>query len=151
MTLRSKKRGRAPLDKRRVIDIMNERFGSFETNRIFKIFEDKIDERHEFNFDEFMNMIHRVLDYDFNDVIEQSFAKLDIANEGSISVKNMRQGVLVNLKRHETPSVHKTLNRLMYKRIESRSSKEKLNKDDIINLVKEICDNEAASNIDSSS
>ena len=74
-------------------------------------------------------MVTSVMEHDFADIVQQSFNKLDIAEMGNITVKNMRQGLLVNLQQFTTSSSLKKLNRSVYKRIEPMSSKEKVSRD----------------------
>jgi Ca2+-binding EF-hand superfamily protein len=77
---------------------MVEEFGKLEVDRLFKIYKEKVEERNDFTFEDFLQMMNQLLEIDTNEIFDQSFAKLDIANEQSISVKNLRQGLLVNLK-----------------------------------------------------
>ena len=78
----------------------------------------------------------------------QTFSKIDVGTKGFITAKNLRQGLLVNIRTLSSGSQLRNINVALYKKIESRRSKEKLNKEELLALVKDVLESDHYSNLD---
>ena len=66
--------------------------------RIGAFFEEN--DTHQFHFEAGIQGVTQLFDEDLDEIIAQSFDKLDITDDNSLTVKYIRQGLLVNSKTH---------------------------------------------------
>ena len=88
------------------------KFGEFEALRIREFFERN--GLYSLTFDDVMRGISQLFDEDLDEIVAQCFDKLDINDEATLTVKYIRQGLLVNARTHVNP-IFKTHNKALLK------------------------------------
>jgi len=102
-------------------DAVAEKLGDFEAERIGGYFTAR--DMHVITFEDAIHGVTQLFEEDLDEIIAQSFDKLDITDEAKLSVKYIRQGLLVNGRTHVTP-ILKTHNKELLKFVyDMRSTK----------------------------
>ena len=90
------------------------KLGEYEAMRIKDYFFSN--DIHNFAFEDAMVGATQLFDEDLDEIIAQCFDKLDITEEASLTVKYIRQGLLVNARTHVNP-ILKTHNKTLLKHV----------------------------------
>ena len=114
-------------------DALSTKFGEYEAHRVASFF--ALNNTHHFTFNEALQGVSQLFDEDLDEVIAQCFDKLDITDEASLTVKYIRQGLLVNARTHVNP-VMKTHNKSLLKYVYDMKSTKGFSKIEFANYVK---------------
>ena len=105
----------APVQEIKINDLYEQlvhKFGEYEAQRIRDFFEKN--EIESLTFDDALMGVTQLFDEDLDEIIAQCFDKLDINDEATLTVKYIRQGLLVNARTHVNP-ILKTHNKALLK------------------------------------
>ena len=83
--------------------VLELKFGDYEAARIASFF--SMNNINTFSFQDAMMGVTQLFDEDLDEIVAQSFDKLDITDEANLTVKYIRQGLLVNSRTHVLPSM----------------------------------------------
>lgn len=124
------------------------KFGEYEAERIAGFF--RMNNTHHFKFNEAIIGITQLFEEDLDEIIAQCFDKLDITDEAALTVKYIRQGLLVNARTHVNP-VMKTHNKALLKHVYDMKSSKTFSKIEFAGYVKQCLENETKERSPSSS
>lgn len=111
-----------------------EKFGEYEADRVREFFEKN--NIYSVTFDEAMRGIAQLFDEDLDEIIAQCFDKLDINDEATLTVKYIRQGLLVNARTHVNP-ILKTHNKALLKFVYDMKSTKTFGKDEFGQYIRQ--------------
>lgn len=115
------------------------KFGEYEAERISGFF--RMNNTHHFTFNEAMTGVTQLFDEDLDEIIAQCFDKLDITDEAALTVKYIRQGLLVNARTHVNPAM-KTHNKALLKHVYDMKSSKTFSKIEFASYVKQCLEND---------
>ena len=90
-----------------------------------------------FTFDQAKRGVMQLFDEDLDEIIAQSFDKLDITDENILTVKYIRQGLLVNGRTHVNKT-YKALNKALLEHVYNMRSAESFSRTRFENTIREI-------------
>ena len=108
-------------------------FGEFEAKRITQYL--KKNDIISVSFPEFFRTANTLFNEDLDEIISQCFEKLDLSDVGYLSVKYIRQGLLVNARTHIDPTM-KTHTKALLKYVYNMRSTIQVNKPQFIQYIK---------------